>query len=217
MNTRSKNSKKMIKTYSPRNGQRNLSAKQKKKYLLNFKNKLNNPKIKFRNSMKFSFKCLKQSSKLIIIRPFTYYMKFISRIIYHNEIQTKQILKRYKDELNVLTVNSSRNNIAIKNAFIQFVVYDSLKWAKGKIREELGQFGVCMEHEQIKALMLKEEETLKEQSNKIIEEGKKKKQKKAEKKKPEEVFLNLDELEKREYLNLPIHKKHLTGKVIKFK
>lgn len=130
----------------------------------------------------------------------------MSRLVsnHHHLVQ-----RQYKGNVTLETVNALRNKTAFKNAFMRFVVRDSLPWAREQIKEEMGQFGknTFVVKEYYEDIEIEEEN---KDENQIKEEKPKENEDaKEENFKVKRIYLNPL---KEEYVNKPIHKKHLAGK-----
>merc|ERR1712137_616146 len=194
-----------------------LTAQQRRKYLEKFKNKLKSPKVKFMAMMKLGLQCMKENERFIFKLPMAYYMRVVQYLSKQVGDHNINIIKRYGDAVNIKTVNSLRNKIAVKNAFMKYVVRDSLPWAKRQIKEEMGKFGsskfVVREYYEEIEKMNNETGQIEPKNEDQIKEKKTepKKEEKKEDIKVNRIYLNP---EKEKFVNEPIHKPHLSNECI---
>lgn len=186
-----------------------LCKKKKATYLNRFKHRLKSDKGKFRASMKLAFKCLQQNWKIKVVLPPAFYLKMVSQLLK----STKNYYFRLKEikgrEIDIHIVNAKRNMVAVKNAFMGKVIFDSLNWAKGQIKEEIGEIGKRFQRKREEIQIQFWSKIEKSSSNKILEENE-------NDNKESENFNLFDEslLNKHteDFVNQPIQNKHLTGK-----
>jgi hypothetical protein len=175
-----------------------------------FKNKIRSPKVKFMASMKLAFVCLKENERFQIKMPLCYHVNVVMNLSRLVSSHHYNVERRAKGNITIETVNAFRNKTAFKNAFMKFVVVDSLPWARNQIKEEKGQFGknafvVREYYEEMEIEEKKEENQIKEEKPNEEEAGKE------ENIKVKRIYLNPL---KEEFVNQPIHKKHLQGKIM---
>jgi hypothetical protein len=163
--------------------------------------------------MKLAFVCMKESERFQIRMPLCYHVKVVMSLSSLVQNFCDRTQKAHNGKLTIETVKALRNKVALKNAFMKYVVRDSLPWAKDQIKEEIGAFGkhqyvVREYYEEIEQENKEEENERPKNSNTIEEE---KPENEEEKFTIKRIFLNP---KKEEFVNNPIHKKHLTSKSI---
>ena len=189
---------------------RQLSSRERRKYLQKFKNKLQSPKVKFIASMKMAFKCLLKNERFVVHLPLPYYVRIINEVFKGVSSRFADVEERYGSAINSHSVNALRNKIAVKNAFMKYVVNDSLDWASNMIKQEIGEFGNC----QYVIREYIEEIDMIEEAQEVMEVKEKKDEKPEDKPKQEEnvkvkrTYINP---ENEEFINNPIHKNHLSS------
>lgn len=187
-----------------------LTAQQRQKYLQKFKQKLKSPKLKFIAMMKMGLKCLLENERFMFKLPMAFYMRVIVNLSDSVQTHHATVVKRYGEAINSKTVNAYRNKIAVKNAFMKYVVRDSLPWAQRQLEDRLGKFGkskfvVREYYEEIEQADPAEQPQAEDQ----IKEEKPEEKGKEEDIKVKRVYLNP---EKEEFVNEPMHRPHLKSK-----
>lgn len=189
-----------------------LTAQQRRKYLQKFKNKLKSPKVKFLAMMKLGLKCLQENERVFFFKmPIAFYTRVIVNLSDLVQKHHLAITKKSGNVINVKTVNALRNKIAVKNAFMKYVVKDSLPWARKQIQSEMGQFGKCKYvvreyYEEIEQINNEEGQPKEGEIQEVKEEANAEEEEEIQVKR---VYLNP---EKEVFVNDPIHKQHLSSK-----
>jgi hypothetical protein len=162
--------------------------------------------------MKMALICLRQNERFVVHMPLPFFTHLLNKLFRRIGERYDYMQEKYGTTVNIHTVNALRNKVALKNAFMQYVVRDSLGWANDAIKQEMGKFQKCTfvvkEYlEEVEFIKPEEEGEIKEQKPEPAPESKPEEQKE-ENIKVTRTFQNPDN---EAFVNQPVHKEHLSS------